>query len=396
MGHDPRRAVTWTRAGAAVLLASTACLGSPDPSPAPFAEVDPPRRYERAVAVAGQAVRDPKGRVLLTGRVLTQRGKPARGVTVTLERETSSLFPAPCFFGCTLPPRCAFSEETSTAGDGRFSVGLCRPGRDLSLFVTDPSGDAQAHLPVFFKSGRLSLPGLRLWEPRVSFAPSAGAVAWPELPLRGFGKLDRYELTFRSDIGRDAIVNPMWYQFEASTFETLDTRVLEDTSGEIVVAAHTVVTLRRRCRPGCGRVFTPSFTMGGIAYRGPGPPPSRAKPCFVGAPGGRRITPCYLTDGRFFRTGFDHYCSEQLPCGSDPRWLGIDLGSSRRIELVVARGCDFCRVFLSADGTSWREVPQTDYDSGLDTVSVHTPKRRMTARYVRVSDPEDLAELSYW
>lgn len=379
----------------ACLLVLAACAGSTG-GPPPLPSQEPPIRYVRTVAAGGEAIREPGSSVQLSGRLLTHKGKPVAGATVTLERNQDALFPGFCFFGCPPVPACAFDARGASSTDGRFFLEMCRPARDLSLRLTPPGGDGEVYLPLFVKPDRLLLPVLRLWKPGLTFDPSSGVVSWRELPARGYGRLDRYELTFRSGAGPDGIVNAMWFMWDAWARDEIDVRVLEDTSGEIDVAAHTAVRVRPPCRPTCSAVFRPSFTSGSVPYRGPGAPPSRGKPCFVGEPGRGPLNPCYLTDGRFFYRGFDSACTEEVPCGSDARWFGIDNGSRRRIDLVVARDCAFCRVFVSADGRTWREVPRTRDDQSLEQVSVFEPDRSRPVRYVRVTDPEDLTELSYW
>lgn len=372
-----------------------ACLGSDDVSP-PLDRPEPERRYVRTVAPGGEARLDPSGALPVSGRVLTPQGRPAPGVSVVVERDEYGLFPRLCLIGCTLNP-CDVRIETVTGPDGRFTAGLCkRAGRELSVLVSSPGSTADVHLPVYWKGARTLLPVLRLWTPRVDFDRSSGTVSWRHLPTRGYGALDRYEMGFRPSLPDGDFGDAVWFRFIAQPPEILDRRVLEDTAGEIFVTAYTKVRLRPPCRPSCRRVFRPSFTSVGVPYEGPGAPPSRGRPCFVGDPRGRRIDACYLTDGDFSRSGWDYACSDQLGCGAEPRWVGVDLGASRRIELVVARGCDFCRVSVSSDGRRWAEVRSSDWDDSLSSVSVHALTRPRPVRYVRVTDPEHMIELSYW
>lgn len=381
----------WPGLAAALLLLS-ACFGSPA-APPPLDTPEPEPRYVRTVPVAGEARLDPTGALPVSGRVLTSRGRPAGGISVVVERDEYGLFPRLCLIGCRLRP-CDMGLETVTGADGRFYAGMCRrAGRHLELTLSSPERGLEVYLPIDLEGDRTLLPALRLWTPRVEYDPS-GRVSWSRLPTRGFGALDRYEMRFRASASGDGIGDSMWFQFIAHPVEVLDPRVLEDTSGRVEVTAYTKMRLRPPCRPSCGRVFRPYFETDGVAYEGPGAPPSRGKPCFVGTPRRARVEPCHLTDGDF---SFEIDPCPELVCGAEPRWVGIDAGAPRRMEVIVARGCGLCEVFVSSDGNSWTYVLPSGRGDGLtDEVSVHTPPRRMSIRYVRVSYPEDMLELSYW
>lgn len=339
---------------------------------------------------------DPTGALPVSGRVLTARGTPAPGVEVRVERDEYGLFPRLCLIGCTLQP-CDIGLDTVTGADGRFLVGMCkRAGRQLSLLVSPALHGAAVNLPVYWKGDRTLLPLLRLWSPRVRFEPATGWVTWSRLPTRGYGALDRYEVDFVHDPDDDDLGERVWFAFIAEEPEVVDERALEDTSGEIFVRAYTKMRLRTPCRPSCSRVFRPSFTAKGVPFEGPGAPPSRGTPCFVGNPRGPRIEACYLTDGDLSRLGYENDCSEQLGCGREPKWVGLDLGARRRVELVVARGCSLCEVFVSSDGRRWTYVLPSGGDESLDNVSLHALRYPRRIRYIRADYPEDMIELSYW
>ena len=380
-----------------VFLTVAACSGGSSPPPTPFDDVEKEPPYVKVVRSGGVVERTADGGVVLRGRILSERGKPVSGVFIQLEKDITGFGPIACFFGCRLPPPCSDGDAARSDRAGRFLLQMCKPaGRDLTLALSkEPTKTTEIGtgitIPLFLKHNRMPLPRLRFWDGKISFDASTGTLVWSDLPRRGFGALNRYQVAARSD---EQGLDPMWFEFDGFSGDTVDPRVFEDTSGELFVTAYTQAQVRGGCGGKCRLEL--QLTSEGVRYRGPGAPPSRGTTCFVGKPGGPSLQGCYLNDGDFFRELFDYPCSTQLDCGFEGKRAVVDLGKVIRVELIVVRGCDFCHVWVSADGRSWRSVEETDSDESLHLVSVRDPASPIRARYVRVDDAEYVMELSVW
>lgn len=379
----------WVYAGVVFFLTS-ACTESSVP-PIRVDGNDEPR-YERLIPAGGQAERTSDGGVVVRGSVFAADGNPAPRADVRLEKVSSGFGLITCFFGCDLPPACSDGDSTTSDGSGRFRLQMCPPaGRDLALTVIEESEEteAQVTMPFFLKPDRMRLPRLRFWRGDVSRDEQSGKVHWRELPRSGFGRLDRYELSLRSSDDSP----PLWFRFDALPGEEVDLRVLEDTTGVVRVTAKTKTLVRGGCGGRCrGELWLASR---GVAYEGLGVPRSRGTTCFLGRPGGASVDGCYLTDGDLFTRLFEYPCREQF-CNVEEKPVGIDLGRVFPLDLIVVRGCPFCRVSVSVDGDSWSKLDESDSDDSLDPVSLRRVRDGTRARYVRVNDAEDLLEVSVW
>lgn len=350
-------------------------------------------QYERVIRAGGVAERTSDRSVVVRGRVFAADGSPAPHVPVRVEKVQSGFGPITCFLGCDFPPPCSTRDTATSDRKGRFRLQMCRPaGRDLSLTLTEGAErtSASVTMPLFLKRDRMRLPRFRFWPGGVSHDETSGMVHWRELPRNGFGALDRYELTLRSS--EDA--PPVWFRFEAVPGEVVDSRVLEESSGVLSVTARTKGVVAEACGGRCRVELW--LTSRGVPFEGAGMPPSRGATCFLGQPSGPLAKGCYLTDGDLSRRLHDYRCSGHFDCDVERRWVGIDLGQVMPLDLIVVRGCDFCRVSVSRTGRVWSSIDESDYDSSLDRVSLRQPASAVRARYVRVRDAEEALELSVW
>jgi hypothetical protein len=341
--------------------------------------------------------RGPAG-VDVQGRVFTHNGRPAKRALVSIEKVTAQTLPFFCF-GCDFPPPCSDGDSSNADARGRFSLHVCKPARRdflLEATLSDDPRSAQVTHHAFIKGQSVALPRLRFWDPSLEFDGASGDVTWEDLPTEGFGALLRYALTFRSDRSRVDIVNPLWYHDSTSPGERIDPRVLEDVPGTVYVTAITDAVLSGNCSEGCGREVELSYKSAATPFARGIAPPSRGKDCIVGNSQGRRISDCYLTDGEFFFDTIRLPCSETYGCGPEPKTVRIDLGRVRTVDLIVVRGCSFCRVTTSVTGDRWEVVRETDSGTGIEGVSLRVPEKEVRARYVRVNEVDSVTEVSVW
>jgi hypothetical protein len=113
-----------------------------------------------------------------------------------------------------------------------------------------------------------------------------------------------------------------------------------------------------------------------VRHVGTAVPLSRAKPCTGGTLG------CPFTDGDL--------AAEQPLDGP----ATVDLGRSTAVGLVVVRGRGEARVEGSTDGRRWTELPAREL-LGAPGWSA-APRTAASFRYVRVTGPDRLAEVSVW
>lgn len=378
------------RAVLVVLLVLSACSDSAAPPVRVDAEEGP--RYVKTVARGGAVVKTSDQGIALRGRISAGPGAPASGIPAQIEKVSSGFGPITCFFGCRFPPRCSEGDASRSNERGRFVLKMCKPaGRDLVLTLGETyTNRPWIRLPLFLRTDRMLLPRLRFWDAKTSF-DGRNRLMWSALPQQGFGQLTSYRIDAREP-GEE--FDPMWLSLDAAPGETIDPRVFEDTSGEIYVTALTRVLVDGGCGGKCRHEL--SFTSGGIPFESAGAPFSRGKTCFIRNPQGPSSPGCYLNDGDSFRDLYDYSCSEQLNCKYEDGWAGVDLGETVELDLIVARGCDFCRVSISANGREWRSVEETQSDDSLRQVSLWDLGSGVRARYVRVKDAGDILELSVW
>jgi hypothetical protein len=350
---------------------------------------------------------DPNATVVIAGRVLDANGRPLSGVTVHLYKEPdvgevivgSVLALGSLGAVCLLPGApaiCSQGTTTTTRNDGsyRFSVqgsdtqGLVGDAAKLDVVFADPTSDRGASTTVRFtaQTTHVRLPAVRLWNARLRVAAhrSGGPVylpSWSRLPDPD-GAAPSYSLQLLDP--KDAA--QLWAQPGAGTRAVVDARIVEDHPVDVAVTA------RARLRGVDVIYLSARRPLRAIA----GAPPSRNQPCSA-VTGTKRIATfpqpdCAVTDG-------DLRSPARLVAGNHRTVTGVvvDLGASRRVSLIVARGLSGrVAMEISGNGRTYRRVAVTDQP----TAAVDPPGTP-TARYVRIRsttglDESLLTEISVW
>jgi hypothetical protein len=254
--------------------------------------------------------------------------------------------------------------DATTDGEGRYQLELkgsdtqSGVGEALSELLSAsaaPTGQqvSGAAISARFKVQveDVRVPALRLVDPALTVDGAEAVVARWSTSAPG-----PYELTFETD---EPVA--LWQVTTATGEATIDPRVLEDTSGRVVVAAGFEDEIE-------GSDLAVRWRSPGVGYAaGAGPPPSRGRPCrYVDAAGttGPADAGCGLTDGNLV---VEDAASSICPPATDeaatttactaPVAGIVDLGGAVPAELIVVRGCPGgCAVDVSADGTTFRPV----------------------------------------
>jgi hypothetical protein len=230
------------------------------------------------------------------------------------------------------------------------------------------------------------LPAVRLWDAGLhvvahrSGRPTYGT-SWSPLPA-----VDGSGAGYGVELLDPASGAQLWTQPASGTRSRIDARIIEDHATDAAVVA-------RASLHGTGAVY--------LSARRPvqaiaGAPPSRNRPC-AAVTGTKRLTtflqnPCAATDGDFSSPARLAARNHRTVTG-----VVIDLGTARRLSLIVARGLSGSVVVEeSANGRTYRRVAT----ASTSTIAVHPPGRAV-ARYVRVRsagglDESLLAEVSAW
>jgi hypothetical protein len=341
---------------------------------------------------------DQNATVTLRGRVLDAAGAPAVGAKVSLFKEADA---GEVLVGATLelaslglacftpqaPAVCAKSPQTSTGADGAFVFTL--RGRDTqgsvgnadAFDVTAAVGDAVSALRFKIQRTTLELPALRTWGAPVTLEDAGASVraAWPALGP-AYGVDPSYSVRFT--------VGPQWVWNvpNARTGQLVDKRLLEDASGNAVVAATA-----GSAEKGPDTTYRFTYFTGTAPFRGAGAPPSRRARCVVYDTGDKPapVSPCPLTDGDLFKAAGIS--------GGVHTAAGVDRGSSQPASLVVVRGgAGVMIVEASNDGQAW-----TSLGTGTGSLLSVTAPPGTRARFVRArstasTDVSNLAEISVW
>jgi hypothetical protein len=295
-----------------------------------------------------------------------------------------------------------FFDET-TDGDGQYAFELTGADTQSAFgeavsFLLSTSGEPRSDQvtgPVVsarfrIQTEALTLPTLRLVDPRLRLTSEAGSVAatW-EATAPG-----PYALGFTGP-GRALV----WEVPAADPTATVDGRVLEDVTGLATVAGV-------RTDQAEGSDVTIRWRSPGLAYRGGfGAPPSRGARCEARAADGpaRDLDGCPLTDGSFDGAGMPpSVCAEASaeaggstvpPACSPVERVRVELPEPVAAELLVVRGCTrSCRAStVAADGAATDVGPVA---GPFATVALGGAP--VTAIDIVTSDPSDLAEVSVW
>ncbi|MDQ6949440.1 MAG: hypothetical protein M3256_25120, partial [Actinomycetota bacterium] len=226
------------------------------------------------------------------------------------------------------------------------------------------------------------LPDVRLWDAGLRLSEPAGRIHldWKPLPAEA-GTSPTYSAQLLDASSRGLL----WTQPATPTGGDVDNRMVEDVRS----TASAAVTARL----GDVRVSSVSTSLD-VTGRA-GPPPSRGRPCLaVNAPD-LSTTPqakCGATDGNLAAP-----TSLAGNSGAVVSGVVVDLGSARRVTLVVVRGLGGDYVLEgSSDGTTYSQLA-----SGSTSPAAFPLATPPTARFVRVRSPSGLdesllAEVSVW
>lgn len=269
------------------------------------------------------------------------------------------------------------ADTQSSFGEAE-SVLVSATGRPSSDQVSGPMASARFQV----QAEHLELPRLELLDPALSVEASNGVTSRWAAPRPG-----PYELSFEN--GHDV---PVWRSRTADSTAVVDPRLLEDTSGRVVVAGAYEDTIE-------GSKVEMRWRSPGVPYAAAvGAPPSRGRSCrYVDAAGNAAPATdgCELTDGDL-ATGAASppVCPspDAAPCQQAVAAV-IDLDPSVPAQLVVVRGCEGgCGVEVSSDGTSFRGVGAASDDFGV------VPLDGQPVRAVRVGlgSGFGLREVSVW
>lgn len=305
--------------------------------------------------------------------------------------------------------------ETTTATDGSFRFELLGSdtqssfGEAVSTLVSVSAAPSDGEVTGAMVSARfrvqtdqVALPQLRLVDPGLTLDDGESVVArWSDVPP------GPVELRFEQ-----AEVVPVWAVSAIDGAVALDPRVLEGTTGRVVLAGSSEDRIE-----GSGLVVT--WRSGGRPYASVLPSPaSRGAACRTFGAEGRTGEPvmngCELTDGDLTSAArVPGPCvveaaddpSDSTPSTNCLQVAGyrVDLVEPVPADLIVVRGCGGCPVDVSSDGVTFRRVgdvgqAEDDFGAlGLDgepvaSVRVHTfGSLREVSVWAPLADDEDVS-----
>lgn len=237
------------------------------------------------------------------------------------------------------------------------------------------------------------IPVLDLVDPGLVVAPATDIMVRWSTPRPG-----PFDVTF--EVAQPV---PVWQVTARQGSATVDPRVLEDTSGRVVVAGGSVDRIE-------GSDVAVRWRSPGAPYAaGAGPPPSRGRSCrYLGAAGtasAAQAGGCELTDGDLTGPATPPPVCPGQPAGdtpsmsrggcASPAFVVVDLGQPVAAELVVVRGCSGgCSVDVSADGTEYR--PAGAASDGYGLVALGGKPVRTVKVGLGAGPGTRLAEVSVW
>ena len=337
---------------------------------------------------------DPNAGVTITGKAVGADGKPLVARRVVLIKEldlgevVGGLFITAASLGLACladhpPALCAKNARiTTTESDGSYSFtvkgsdtqGSFGVASTMEVLTRAPAGDGEAAGPTSLaefnvQATSLTLPDLRIWQPKVGLAID-GRATWQSVPST-HGNSPTYSVEVNDSRG-----NQWWAAHGMRPGDRIDPRVLEDISGTFDVMARTRGAAN-------GTTVDWTYVSGAVAVQGHvGAPPSRRGRCapLTSNGGVGTFGTCPVTSGA---TGGP---SQLLNATNG---LVVDLGSLRSVSFLVLRGCGVpCKMSVSADLETWTEIASV---SGAYATTTVTPSR--TARYLRVTGSKDLSGL---
>lgn len=256
--------------------------------------------------------------------------------------------------------------DTTTRADGGFAFEVT--GRDtqssfgearstlVSVSAAPADGavsGASASARFEIRTERVDLPLLALVDPGLEVDGGTTVRATWRAAAPG-----PHELRFEQ-----AELVPVWSVTVDGLEASIDPRVLEGTSGRVVVAGRGDDEIE-------GSDVVLQWRSPGVGYASSvGPPASRGRACAaVAADGtvGPAVDDCGLTDGDLTSsTLLPSVCPDGATC-AEPIAMQVDLGAPMPVELIVVRGCaGGCAVEVSGDGTSWAPAGAAAEDYGM-------------------------------
>jgi hypothetical protein len=357
-------------------------------------------------ACAEQSRIDPDAQIRVEGALQAPDGSPLADRPVRLGADISAgegLFAVLTLGLSCSSGKCSgkvFDTTTNAAGSYAFTL----KGRDtqssfgeavseLVSVSAAPTGQqvSGASLSARFRvqTEVVRLPVLRLVDPGLDIQTEGDVIARWSTEEPG-----PYVVTFER---ADPV--PVWEVPGGAGTVAVDPRVLEDTSGRVVVAGGVDDAIE-------GSEVNIRWRSPGVAYQaGAGPPPSRGRPCrYVDAAGAPRATEpaCEVTDGDVTKSAAPSLACPEPAAGpastagcTPPASVVTDLATPVPAELVVVRGCEeICAVDVSGDGTTF----QTAGTASGDFASVGLGGRPVTAVRIGLGSATGagLREVSVW
>lgn len=346
---------------------------------------------------------DPDAEVTISGRALDADGAPLTDASVLLFKQADIgevLFGSILAVGslatiCFLPDPpsiCEKGQRVTTDADGRYSFELTGEdtqgtlGTASTMSVVFSGKPGSAALTFTAEEAEITLPDTQLWAAQPRRRGSTG-LSWRKLPASSGSKPTYSVQLYAARTGA-----PLWSEPASGTRGTVDPRILESAKGFIAAGA----SARPSGASGAGDLRLNFLSTKVAVSSSAGAPPSRGRRCAAltgtGPVRSAKFGPCGVTDGELAQP------SRLAVNGSGPvTGVVVDLGSSRRVTLAVARG--FAGQLLletSSDGASYTVVA-----TGSGTTVGLTPNAPVTARYVRLRSPSGVdqsfgAELSIW
>lgn len=356
-----------------------------------------------AAACGEQSTVDPDATVVISGRALTADGSALadRPVRLATQAGAGEVALAVLTLGLSCSESVCVDGVRSAATDPSGAYRLELRGRDTqtgfgnvrqqALMTSGSPRDGEVSGPsvtarFVVQSEQVELPDLRLVDPDLSLASSPSRVGASWATSSG----GPYVLTFESDT-----VVPVWKVTTGGSSATVDSRVLEGTSGRAVLSGSLSDQV-------VGSDVDVTWRSPGLGYASSvGAPVSRGLPCSyrAGVVEVLRQEPCALTDGDLFSEQRPpSACPQQASATPDPppactnaASVTFDLPDAPRAELVAVRGCvGTCPVEVSDDGVDYRSASVvTD-----DFTALRVPPG---VAHVRVGlGTEGLREVSVW
>lgn len=332
-----------------------------------------PTTTARSPTTTTTAYRGPITRI--RGRVVDEGGRPVPGVEVGVAADEGFAGIGRVIAGvaslglyCTVSPtplECRDSGRATTGADGAYTVELrAAPEelRDTKLVVAAGRAGSSVRHPVVVTGATSQAVDLPLWDP--GFRLDGGRASWRPVPAAAA----RYTLRLTAT-GRTKEELAVFYPAEPAV--AFDPRVLEDFEATVSLSA-----------------VAGDFGFGAAesTVRGPGPPPTRDRPCTL-VPESPDEQPkhydrCPVADADFFGTNLDAQPSSNT--------LVLDVGASRSFDFAVVRYFDDdpLVVEVSEDGSTWVELLRMGPRNVPHATRAWQASQPRSGRYVRFRSEE--------